>query len=373
MLLLLSAYSIKQIVWNHWRHQFALHGYAAMVDDHFLVGVDKIIRGEEARKILVDLNPETKSPDPGYENLLLRMKVKNISNHIAYPWYYDFSMFSEDTNSVVDRVDHIYFDFLPYGDYKALNSSLPFLPGETWDGTTGFQIQKGKNPQLIEVLANQMYQRSSRHRWISLSNSVLSNKDLFLFSFWLAFILAIWALWETYKQRTKRSDGVSGYLAPVFVILFIPFVTLLIINPSSFLADKFLIGYFFVLNLVPFVFYFVAKKSYIAQFNWLSRENMKKLIDDFTVRMQWENPIRITKKDLISIQNPNNNEKFIFEGNTVRVNHPAQESKQAKDILIDLFCNSPFDYRAFYKTAFLIFFAFLAYFILILVLSGYYL
>lgn len=372
LLILLTNLTIHQIGWNLFRYSTNQKGLTVKIDDQFAVSVEKIIRGDKALEIMEKTFILTDYPQLGYEYLLLKMKVTNTTKHSVYPYKYNFNLFyiSDDNKKIY--LENKYFFSPLYGDYKALNTTLSFLPGESWDTTLLYQVKKKFSPQFLEVKAFIPFLPYSIERLMSLEDVVLSNKDLFIICYWLALLLSLWAIWETYQQRKKRSDGISGYLAPVFIILFIPFITLLVITPFSVLSDRFLIGYFLVLTLVPFVFYFVAKKTYVAQFNWLSFGDMQNLIHEFMVRTELPETAMTIKKGIVKIKNPTTAEVYVFENNSVMIKNKTQDSKNPKKVLIDIYASSPFDWLAFYKTMFLIFFAFLAYFILISFLFTYY-
>lgn len=372
VLILLLASSVKQIMWNQVRYDFSPHGQVAKANNQFLFGVDKIIRGDQVWKIIQDLSPET-SPDIGYEYILVKMKVKNISRKDSYSDYFAFHLFSMNHKNEKSYYKAVYVNFPYSGEYARIDTSVVFLPGDTWYDSSVYQIKKGEIPGFIDIVTKYEDNALRIHRWINLQDLQISNQDLFIFCFWLAYIVSLWVIWKTIKQREKRSDGVSGYLVPIFVILFIPLITLLVIDPRSFLTNQFLVIYFVVLNIVSITIYLLAKKTYLVQFNWLSKENMKNLIDEFIVLMGWDESVKTQKKNTITIQNPNNQEKYVIENNSILIKNRTKDFQNVKDPLIKLFSSSPIDWYSFYKVSTIIYFSFLVYFALILVLSSYYL
>ena len=79
-LILFTAYQYQQISWNLFRNSYVKNGYAVRIkDNRLLVGLESIIRGEEAQKLIDTLELNLEPPQEDIEHAVIKLKIKNIS------------------------------------------------------------------------------------------------------------------------------------------------------------------------------------------------------------------------------------------------------------------------------------------------------
>jgi hypothetical protein len=75
-----AGYLYEELSWKTFRHSFVTNGYAVRVDHkRFAIGIDSIIRGEEAYKMIKALYPNQEPPKENREYAIIKLKIKNLS------------------------------------------------------------------------------------------------------------------------------------------------------------------------------------------------------------------------------------------------------------------------------------------------------
>lgn len=149
-LFLFVGYLYEQLSWNTFRYSFVKNGYAVRVDkNRFAIGIDSIIRGEEALKMIKVLNPDQEPPKENREYVIVKLKIKNISKN------------GPEKISLIRIYNDSFDDFIDLAENTLPSTSLNFkelVKGETL--FSSFQGEVGiKDP--IRNLTLQIYHRSS--------------------------------------------------------------------------------------------------------------------------------------------------------------------------------------------------------------------
>jgi len=371
-LVLFICISIFQISWNIYRYRFAQDGMAVIVDNQLVVGVERIIRGDEAYQILKKNSTYDPTPEPGKELILLKIKVKNITWWKAYPRYLEFIVNIKGSNKYRDHIDVFYNEFSTTGEFKILDTSKTFKPGEVRDGTFGFEINKGQTLSNINIerssLRNTSLFRGNKDYKIPLSKSPLMKIDYFLIYILMVYLFFVWVFLKTYRQREERTNGfIQEYFNTYLVLLF----TITFFNHIY--PFKFIIGFYLFFIIGTMIDFINNRRKYLIKYCWVSKKDIDWMIAEFVKRMQWENSL---KKDLFSpeksffydtvrkieIQNPINNETYIFMENTIQVKNPTQDNLRAREILLDIIREIKIDWYSLFKQLFgahLLFFLYL--------------
>ena len=84
--------------------------------------------------------------------------------------------------------------------------------------------------------------------------------------------------------------------------------------------------------------------------NFLSKKDRLKLIDKFEEKMGWEKTTKMEIKKGIEVFNPNNKDSYRFYSGGVYVKNPTIDSIKAKEVLLDLYCDTTFDRIGFLWT-----------------------
>lgn len=358
---LFIGYSIDQIQWNHFRNQFALNGYAVKIDREFVFGIEKIIRGKEASQFLKANDANIPEILDNYELLLLKLKVKNISKIIAKPWSLDFWLSAKGEDRYSDTLINI---DLPYTSvFKSTKMSVPYNPGEVRDGIIGYTIQKGKPLLKLDIFGRKDNQFADGK--ILLQESFWTKANLKLISLSVLYILFLLMLIFSRWQRKRKSDGKVLYLI-YFVLL--PLTFIVDENFVSLLSYKPFLLTMVAGPLIMILFYFVINRFVLLDFFCLAYNDKLLLIDEFVKQMHLDNPNRTKAHGNITIKDPKNKTSYIFRLSNVWVKHPTKDTHRAKEILLDLYSKSRFDWQTFYLIVALIHFLMIFYFYAFVVL-----
>jgi len=200
-----------QIYWNVFRFRFVKDGCAVVVDNQLAVGVEKIIRGEEANRIFREKNADYRDIEEGNEVVLVKIKVKNISFWNAARRYMEFELYTNEPNNDYDRASDLLYGVVksPDGEYKILDTSKVFRPGETRDGVFYFEVEKDKPLLRVDVHSN--YYKWFSHKSIALSKFFLDKTGIFIFLIAIIFLLYWLIFYFILKQRQrKRVNPLNG-------------------------------------------------------------------------------------------------------------------------------------------------------------------
>lgn len=343
--------TINLVSWNRFRYQFVPNGYAAKLDRKFVVGVEEIIRGEEANQLLTSLSPYNPKARKGNEIVLIKLKVQNIykwtanmgGNSFPYgPFHPGIALYTKGINRHGDRVKSLDLDLVDQGKYRNLNTWKVFEAGEVRDGLFGFEIPKGK---VLLKLSFGYYFSSNGE--IPLESTPITKKDLVLISYWIAYLLFILSILSSCWQRQNRSKRSS--LRSYSLYLLVPFTVLALdLNLSFILIDKFILGLMCFSLIALLCRLYFERRNLVMQFSFLSKEDLAGIIKKFTQQMQWENPKITECKGKEEIQNPESSETYIFYREMVYVKKPTSDQKLVKEILLNLFCETRFDWYTFF-------------------------
>jgi hypothetical protein len=350
-LVILIGSTVNQFTWNNFRHQFALNGYAVKLDKKFVVGVEEIIRGEEAIKLLESLSPYNPKAKDGNEIVLIKLKIQNNSKWTANSGGLsktygllnpEISLYIKGADRYSDRIESLDLDLVDQGKYRNLNTWKVFESGEIRDGLFGFEIPKGK--ALLKLSFGYYFSTSGE---ISLEPSPITKKDLLFIAFWIAFLFSILTILSSCWQRERRSKYSGLRMSTLYFLEFTPILFLDKTNPMNSAIDKFsLVSISIVVILM--ILGCLFRRNLIMQFSFLSMEDLERIIKNFTQQMKWEKPNISSWEKEVEIQNPETNEIFIFNREMVRVKNPTSDQKRVKEILLNLFCETRFDWYTFF-------------------------
>lgn len=237
-LFLFMAYQYEQISWNAFRKSFVENGYAVRIkDNRLLVGLESIIRGAEAQKLIDTLELNLEPPQEGIEFAIIKLKIKNISKQGTE------SLSSLDVSARSDKF------FFPLTAIKVLPDYSD--PIKLAVGEVSFNSFLGELPIIDPIKELRLSYHSDgrkEFKYLRLSKIPLGD-DIFLLA-WLWFFS--YAIMESglFKRwyLLLRSKKTRGYvLFPMFIPL-LSIVTIL----TSYDADSTQAFFFHVIMIALF-------------------------------------------------------------------------------------------------------------------------
>jgi len=355
-LILLIGFLSFQIFWNIFRFQFVKDGCAIVVDNQLAVGVEKIIRGEEANRILQERNPDYSDIEEGNEIALVKIKVKNINIWNAAPRYMEFDLYTAEYEWARDLLHKAY---KPYeGEYKVLDTSKVFKPGETRDGIFYFEVAKEKNLVKIKV---QSFHFTTSRKEIALSKRLLDQSGIFILLATIIYLLGWLVMYTLLRKRyTKRANSSLGMLNNN-VINIIPLMYFAYIVSREWIQGSFYLWLIICICFVAiFVFYFFDFRRYFFVFYWLKKEDLPFIVNEFKKSVGWDASEIKEQDDLrtvfdnrdydtVEICNEQTHETFSFTTRTVKAKKLISGRKKAKAIIHELFNQTEMNWLEYYQ------------------------
>jgi hypothetical protein len=217
----------------------------------------------------------------------------------------------------------------------------PFEPGEVRNGS--FIIEIPRESQVDRFFFLQPVFES-----IPIKEKIPLNYSLSLFSFMLIYIIYLIELILVSLQRKRRFDGKKEYfylIASVGIIFAFDFVYYLHDPLPLWFALPFMLLFLFM-----FIFIFFKRRGVLMDLNFLSKKDRLKLIDKFEEKMGWDKTTKIEMRKSIEVFNPSNKDSYRFYSGGVYVKNPTIDSIKAKEVLLDLYCDTKFDRIGFLWT-----------------------
>jgi hypothetical protein len=185
-LVLSLRYEYEQLSWLFYKYSFANNGYAINFGRQYAVGVDKIIRGEEALKLIKEAKPDQPPPSEGKEYLILILKVKNISrNHISSWWFFVRDINTKSKSFFGDYNNKLDIECPPWNTIKE-PETLDDIP---FNGTriisSVFEVPSEARVQKITIYADSDYDFESFT--IPFSKSPFQGSNMGLISIFFSF------------------------------------------------------------------------------------------------------------------------------------------------------------------------------------------
>jgi hypothetical protein len=212
-LFLFTAYQYQQISWNLFRKSFVENGYAVRIkDNRFVVGLESILRGEEALKIIDTLDLNLEPPQEDIEHAIIKLKIKNISKQGAE----SLSLLNVSATS-----DEFFFPLLPLKGLPEYSDPIKLNGGEV-----SFNSFLGELPTIDPIKKLRLsYDQSSEMyiiKGLPLSQNPFDN-DIILFVFMILWINPPVLIQNKLFKRwylLLRSKKTRGYvLFPMFIPL----------------------------------------------------------------------------------------------------------------------------------------------------------
>ncbi len=237
-LYLFVGYQYEQISWNVFRYSFVKNGNVIKTDNRIAIGLESIIRGEEALKLINTLNPDHKPPQEYNEFVVIKLKIKNLSKTGA-----------EELNFSEISVNRYYSNFeltalTTFPDYR---DPLVLSEGET--KSLAFQGETNMDGPIYTLnLPFYLIDHGYESKELSLSNNPLKgDSSPFLFYwFYALFIVPYVALNRWYLLL--KSKKTKGYILLPISIVIVSIATILLSQDMEYSTNQYL-------NLfMPFLF-----------------------------------------------------------------------------------------------------------------------
>lgn len=152
-LTLFVGYEYDQIAWNLYRFSFAENGYAARMNHRFAVGIDSIIRGEEALRLIQSAKPTQDPPGEGKEFLILNLKVKNISRKAPTSCNISVDVITKSNSIFGDSSHDLYIDLPAIGNFPKLEDTRKLALGEIRTASFALEVTAKAPIQKISISA----------------------------------------------------------------------------------------------------------------------------------------------------------------------------------------------------------------------------
>ncbi|MDD4664115.1 MAG: hypothetical protein PHD83_05555 [Caldisericia bacterium] len=378
-LILLIGSIAFQTYWNVFRFRFVKDGCAVVVDNQFAVGVEKIIRGEEANQIFLEKNAGYREIEKGNEVVLVKIKMKNITPWNAAPRYMEFNLYTKEVNNDYDWASDLLYGVVkpPEGEYKILDTSKVFKPGETRDGVFYFEVEKEKPLLRVDVRS---YYRWHNHKSIFLSKYLLDKTGIIVLLTALISLLYWLIIYTLLRNRRNKRSGSSNGIFYYYISIGSTFLYFSYFVAQIKLTDPiwFLIAYFILIIFLLFYPY-LRLQRYLFLFYWLKKEDLVLMTSKFKNRVSWDvsemKETNSPKKvydfildtryyDAIEIHNERTKETFTFTTKVVKVKKPVSEIKNIKAVIRELYNETELDWLGYYRDIFRFSFFYIIIFIL---------
>jgi|GEM_PF-6602926 len=357
-----------QIYWNVFRFRFVKDGCAVVVDNQLAVGVEKIIRGEEANRIFREKNADYRDIEEGNEVVLVKIKVKNMTPWNAARRYMEFELYTKEPGNDYDRASDLLYGVVksPDGEYKILDTSKVFRPGETRDGVFYFEVEKDKPLLRVDVHSN--YYKWFSHKSIALSKFFLDKTGIFIFLIAFIFLLYWLIFYFLLKQRQRKRvnplNGVFYYYLNLWP-LFMQISYLALQIKPTWLIWIFILSISLIILIL--IYLYLGFKRYTFLFYWLKKDDLTLIISGFKKRIGWdasEMKETIASKiifhafldsryyDAIEIFNEKTKEIFTFTTRGVKVKNSVSDTKSIKVLIRELYNETELDWLGYYSDIF---------------------
>jgi len=235
-LYLFVGYEFEQIPWNVYKYTFAKNGYAVKLGRQYAIGVESIIRGEEALRLILKSKPDQSSPKKGKEFLILNLKIKNINRKAPAPW--TFHIMDLDTKPQYSYPDHnrdLDIDLPPIGNFLKMEAleDIPF--GETRINSTAHEVPIACSIKNIRISAHKAEDYAFLD--IPFSRNPFKVSNVAIYSYFIIVVSMIFSALTNRWYFLLRSKKSKGYVIVPLVMLSLLFLT----STLSFTWDLFIL------------------------------------------------------------------------------------------------------------------------------------
>ncbi len=237
-LYLFVGYQYEQISWNVFRYSFVKNGYAIKTDNRIAIGLESIIRGDEALKLINTIDTDHKPPQKYKEFVVIKLKVKNLSKTGTEEFSFkEISANRWDSN----------FEFSALTNLAGYRDPLILAKGETSSLTFLGEVAINEPIQML-YLSYYRTDYGSESKELPLSNNPFRGENFSPLVYWFFSIFYIqnpllnrWYL----LLKSKKTKGLI--LLPICIIL-VSVITILISQNTRYTA------YWFLNQIMPLLF-----------------------------------------------------------------------------------------------------------------------
>jgi hypothetical protein len=226
-LYLFVGYQYEQISWNVFRYSFVKNGNVIKIDNRIAIGLESIIRGDEALKLINTIDPDHKPPQEYKEFVVIKLKIKNLSKTGTE----EFSFKEISANRWDSNFELSALTTLP--DYR---DPLILAKGETTFNSFHGEVAISDPIQMLH-LSFYLYEFGYESKELPLSNNPLRGENFSPLMYWFFSIFYIqnpllnrWYL----LLKSKKTKGLI--LLPICIIL-VSVITILISQNTRYTAD----------------------------------------------------------------------------------------------------------------------------------------
>ena len=318
-----------------------------------IVGVDQIVRGKEAEKIIQKIANNPPPVDEDSEFLVFRIKVLNPSQKAVNPLAIKVKVIENATSDYAGMLDLLQldlkedYDLLFKSDYKKLNTASTYEAGETKYGTYVFAAKKGSTLKKYTVIWEEGYAEKSESADLTPQKLKLLDPTAFLYLYFFA--LSLLAILYAYLQRKRnKSDGYakSLMLPNIFwfgmMIVFI-ITGVLVVTIGDALYPSLYLRILLVLTIVTIIYYFYVKSRYVILFSFVNEKDISYIQEEFVKRMGWTNVGTEKCKDHVEVTNKDTWETYHFYKDYVKKEDVVDSLAMAKETLREIYLSLPID------------------------------
>jgi hypothetical protein len=229
-LYLFVGYQYEQISWNVFRYSFVKNGNTIKTDNRIAIGLESILRGEEAQKMINTLYPDHEPPQKNKEFVIIKLKFKNISKNSAE----EVSFSNLSANRWDSNFELSALTTLP--DYR---DPLILAKGETTFNSFHGEVAINDPIQILH-LSFYLYEFGYESKELPLSNNPFRGENFSPLMYWFyALFIVPNALLNRWYLLLKSKKTKGLILLPICIIL-VSMITILISQKTEYTADWFL-------------------------------------------------------------------------------------------------------------------------------------
>jgi hypothetical protein len=210
-LFLFVGYEYQQISNTIFRYSFVKNGKAFRIDHQFAIGIDSIIRGEEALKLANTLYSDLDPLEESKELAIIKLKIKNISKKTS------------------DKINIIYISVNSGGSQSFLIQLDPVNSNEPISLATGEVVFKSfigrvnRNKPLRDIsLAIEVNGNNNSFSYPSLGLSYDKFYSIIIMVYWFFAFVMIFILLRKRWRHLLKSKKTRGYIVlPLAIILIV--------------------------------------------------------------------------------------------------------------------------------------------------------
>lgn len=223
-LVLFVGYGYDQISWTLYRFTFTENGYAAKMNRRFAVGVDSIIRGEEALRLIQSEKPTQDPPDDGKEFLILNLKVKNISRKAPTSCNIRVNAITKSNSIFGDSSHDLHMDLPAIGNFPKLEDTRKLAFGETRTASFALEVTAKAPIQKISITA--FNNTSNEYLVIPFNSNPFRSTNSVMLSYFLIIVSFMMSIFSSRWHHLLKSKNTKKFIyVPLFLLTVLFFTT----------------------------------------------------------------------------------------------------------------------------------------------------